>query len=216
MKDGKSVLLLLALIIFFVYVLRNFLGRVSSFFFVPIDSLLFISHSIPPVIMWMLFGLLIGIIYGSFIAIKKYKLDFKLLVYPIGVLVIILGLISLVSFIKNKPDKNYPENNSENTTNISNKSAKYSLANLIEFNEALKKGIQAVSEEEPKSAISYFTNAVRLNKNNTQLDSLAHIYLQIAKEKCESYKSNSQLKYLSNNYYNYAATLKNQIPEICN
>lgn len=99
MKDRKSVLLLLALIIFFSYVLRRFLGKVSSFFFLPVDRLLFISHGISPVIMWMFFGLLIGIIYGSFIAIKKYRLDFKLLVYPIIILVFMMGLILLVSFI---------------------------------------------------------------------------------------------------------------------
>jgi len=110
MKDSKSVLLLLGLIIFFVYVLRNFLGRVSAFFFVPIDSLLFISQSIPPVVMWMFFGLLIGVVYGSFIAIKKYRLDLKLLVYPIGILVITICLILLVSFIKNKPKTEPVEN----------------------------------------------------------------------------------------------------------
>ena len=99
MKDGKSVLLMLALIIFFVYVLRNFLGKASAFFFVPIDSILFISHSIPPVIMWMFFGLLIGIICGSIIAVKKYKLDLKLIIYPISVLVITMCMVLLISFI---------------------------------------------------------------------------------------------------------------------
>ena len=107
MKDRKSVLLLLALIIFFVYVLRNFLGRVSAFFFIPIDRLLFISHGISPVIMWMVFGLLIGIICGSLIAITKYRLDFKLLVYPIIVLFVMISLILLVSFIKNKSGSEY-------------------------------------------------------------------------------------------------------------
>ena len=106
MKDRKSVLLLLALIIFFVYVLRNFLGRVSAFFFIPIDRLLFISNGISPVIMWMFFGLLIGLICGSFIAIKKYRLDFKLLVYPVMILVVTIGLILLISFIKNKSGNN--------------------------------------------------------------------------------------------------------------
>jgi len=99
MKDGKSVLLMLALIIFFVYVLRNFLGKASAFFFVPIDSILFISHSIPPVIMWMFFGILIGIICGSIIAVKKYKLDLKLIIYPISVLVITMCMVLLISFI---------------------------------------------------------------------------------------------------------------------
>ena len=57
MKDGKSVFVVLALILFVVYVMRNFLGKLSAFFFVPIDNLLFISHSVPPVLMWMIFGL---------------------------------------------------------------------------------------------------------------------------------------------------------------
>lgn len=213
MKDSKSVLLLLALIIFFVYVLRNFLGRVSAFFFIPIDSLLFISQSIPPVIMWMFFGLLIGLIYGSFIAIKKYRLDLKLLVYPFIILVISIGLILLVSFIVNR--KTSDNSNSKLNSDKNENSELRILDNSSKFNDALIKGIEAVNEEESKSAIKYFKKAVKLNKDNTQLDSLANIYLQIAKEKCEAYKSNSQLKYLSNNYYNYAATLKNQIPEEC-
>ena len=117
MKDGKSVLLMLALIIFFVYVLRNFLGKASAFFFVPIDSILFISHSIPPVIMWMFFGILIGIISGSFIAIKKYKLDLKLIIYPIGVLVISICLVFLLSFIlRNNRNKGYTRHDLKSTT----------------------------------------------------------------------------------------------------
>ena len=216
MKDTKSVLLLLALIIFFVYVLRNFLGRVSAFFFIPIDSFLFISHSIPPVIMWMFFGLLIGIIYGSFIAIKKYKLDLKLIIYPIGIFIITLSLILLISFLLkgSSHNENLPDN-SRNKTSGDNQSKETNLVNNVEFNDAFKKGIEAVNEEESKSAIKYFKKAVKLNKDNTQLDSLANIYLQIAKEKCEAYKSNSQLRYLSNNYYNYAATLTKQTPKVC-
>ncbi len=45
MKDGKSVFVVLALTVFIVYVMRNFLGKLSAFFFIPIDNLLFISHS---------------------------------------------------------------------------------------------------------------------------------------------------------------------------
>jgi len=102
MKDGKSVFVVLALIVFVVYVMRNFLGKLSAFFFVPIDNLLFISQSIPPVIMWMILGLLVGLIYGSLVSIKKFKLDYKLLVYPGLALLIGVSLILIASFIVKK------------------------------------------------------------------------------------------------------------------
>ena len=108
MKDGKSVFVVLLLIVFVVYVMRNFLGRVSAFIFIPIDNLLFIAHRIPPVLMWMILGLLLGVVYGCFIAIRKYKLDYKLLTYPVLALFVGLSLIFLASFIVNKfkRDKN--------------------------------------------------------------------------------------------------------------
>ncbi len=52
--------------------------------------------------MWMIFGLLIGLVYGSFISIKKYKLDYKLLVYPGLALLIGMSLILLASFVVQK------------------------------------------------------------------------------------------------------------------
>ncbi len=105
MKDGKSIFVILALAVFIVYVMRNFLGRLSAFFFVPIDNLLFVSQSIPPVVMWMILGLLIGLVYGSFIAIKKYKLDYKLLVYPALALLIGVSFILVASLIAEKINK---------------------------------------------------------------------------------------------------------------
>lgn len=149
MKDGKSVFVVLVLIVFVVYVMRNFLGRVSAFFFVPIDNLLFISHSIPPVLMWMIFGLLVGVIYGSFIAIKKYRLDYKLLISPILALLVGISLILLASFVVKK----FGDDKQKNRAVSNAGDRKYLIStNRTELTEILRKGILAVEQEEYETA----------------------------------------------------------------
>ncbi|MDQ6480682.1 hypothetical protein [Dyadobacter sp. LHD-138] len=155
MKDGKSIFVVLVLTVFVVYVMRNFLGRFSAFFFVPIDNLLFISHSISPVLMWMIFGLLIGSVYGSFIAIKKYKLDYKLLVYPALVLLIGFVLILLASFVTEKIGGRSESGGSHVEVNEAN--GKFSApSNQAEWNDVLKRGIQAVENEDVATSIDRF------------------------------------------------------------
>jgi hypothetical protein len=194
MRDGKSILLILGLLIFLSYVLRSFLGQVSSLVFVQVDRLLFVSESIPPTIMWMLLGLLVGLIYGSFVAIRKYRLDYKLLTYPIVLLLVALSLVLLIStFIKRNDN-----------------------SSLAEFYDALSKGIVAAENEEYETAERYFEQAAALGKGNSKLDSLATRYIQTANEKCKLYQSEKRLRYISNQYYKYAALLKNKPkPEIC-
>lgn len=211
MKDGKSLFVVLALTIFVVYVMRNFLGKLSSFFFVPIDNLLFISNGVPPVLMWMIFGLLVGLVYGSFVAIKKFKLDFKLLIYPALILLIGLSLILLASFIAGK----FNDGN-ESQVEITGGDRKYLTgANRAKLNELLKRGIRAVDSEEYETAEELFIEAASLGKGDSRLDSLARIYARTGKDKCTLFRRDSQLKYIPNYYYKYAAALTNKPPEIC-
>jgi len=215
MKDGKSVFVVLALILFVVYVMRNFLGKLSAFFFVPIDNLLFISHSVPPVLMWMIFGLLVGGIYGSFVSIKKFKLDYKLLVYPGLVLLIGMSLILIASMVVKKVNggDRYEDNNRRAADGFGRKST--SSANHAELTEKLEQGILAVENEEYQSAEKFFTEAASLGKGDSRLDSLARIYTRTGNEKCRLYRRKSQLKYIPNHYYKYAAALTNKPSEVC-
>lgn len=202
MKDGKSVLVVLALGIFVVYVMRNLLGRVSAFFIVPMDNLLFISHRIPPVLMWMIFGLLVGLVYGSFVAIKKYKLDYKQLIAPVVALIILINLILLSSYFF-KSESSVDDKGGE------------TKSSPPEFYDALRNGIKAVEQEEYKAATGYFRKASEIDRQNTALDSLAGIYDAVAEEKCRLYRRNSNLKYIPNYYYKYAAALTGKTPQIC-
>lgn len=215
MKDGKSVFVVLALTIFVVYVMRNFLGKLSAFFFVPIDNLLFISNSVPPVLMWMIFGLLIGLVYGSFISIKKFKLDFKLLIYPALVLLIGLSLILLASFIVEKVSGGSGSDGSKAEITEGGDRKYLTDANRAKLNELLKRGIRAVDSEEYETAEELFKEAASVGKGDNRLDSLARIYSRTGKDKCTLFKRDSQLKYIPNYYYKYAAALTNQPPEVC-
>ncbi|WP_221393174.1 hypothetical protein [Dyadobacter sp. NIV53] len=185
--------------IFAIYILRTPLGILSSMFFMPMDKLLFISHSIPPVIMWALLGISIGLIYGSYIAIKKYKLNFKLLLTPVGILVLFISLTLLTSFINRKwfPNKGL----------------------TAAFENAYSKGILAVEKEQYGVAANYFREAYQLDSENSKLSSLATIYKKMADEKCEQYNSANKpdLKYIPNAYYNFTAALTGKfVPDVCN
>ena len=204
-KIGFWGIIVIAVVIYF---LRDFLGGLSSLFFVPIDRILFISESIPPVVMWIIFGSLIGIIYGSFVGIKKYKLDFKLLIYPVGLLVVTISIIMLVSLVTEKMAKG----DTTDTDSIS----KITDTEKYIFNDNLQKGINSIESEEFTIAEYYFQKAAQIDKNNSQLDSLAQIYSRIGDEKCRLYKRKYKKKYIANYYYKYAAALTNKSPEVCN
>jgi uncharacterized protein YneF (UPF0154 family) len=214
MKDGKSVFVVVALIVFIAYVLRGILGQVSALILVPADRLLFISHSISPVIMWALLGLLVGLIYGSFIAIKKYRLDFKLIAYPIVLLLMVMSLIVLGSFILKKTDKDTRTDRFGNEIETVPKSV--GARNLTRFDEVLNKGISAVESEEYKTAEKYFRQAADIGQGDSRLDSLAKIYSKTGDQKCRLFKRDSKLKYIPNHYYTYAAVLTGKLnPEVC-
>lgn len=216
MNDGRSIIVSLAIASVFAYLLRGFLGKMSSLFFVPIDQLLFISNNIPPVLMWMVLGLLIGLIYGSFVSIKKFRLDYKLLIYPGLTLVIGLSLILLASFVVEKFNKE-SENKVTNEVLINGKKQNYlSPTELARLNQILNEGILAVENERYESAVELFIKAASISKGDPRLDSLATQYKVTGDDKCQLFRNDSQLKYIPNNYYKYVAALTNTTPQVCN
>lgn len=106
-----------------VYLMQDFLGRMSFRFFLFMDNTLRLTDSIHPIVMWAMLGSLTGLIYGSFVAWKKYKLDFKLNLIPLGIFLLIIFLLIMV----NEPLDSEPINNemssheltTENTDNVS-------------------------------------------------------------------------------------------------
>ncbi len=60
------------------------------------DSLMFIQP-INPIILWGIMGLFIGSLVGILIAIKKYRLSKKLVLYPIGLMVTIVLIMSFIN-----------------------------------------------------------------------------------------------------------------------
>lgn len=79
------------------YLVKEYLWQLAAWFFMPMDRLLFISEHIPPALIWTLFGLLIGAIYGTWVAIRKYQLEYTLLIYPVTALLVTIAIISLAA-----------------------------------------------------------------------------------------------------------------------
>lgn len=80
-----------------VYLFREMLGMMSVRFVVFTDRLLSISESFNPVIMWALLGLVLGAIYGSLVATRKFKLDGKINQVLVGTVSFILVVTALVN-----------------------------------------------------------------------------------------------------------------------
>lgn len=98
-NSGCASLLLILLLLAIIYVFKAQLGMYSTKVFHFSDALLQLSSGITPIIGWSLLGLLIGSIYGSFVAWKKYKLNAGVNLIPIGVLVLLLTIL----YLSNKP-----------------------------------------------------------------------------------------------------------------
>lgn len=110
-SSGCSGLLLVLLLLALAYVFREPLGTYSAGIFLFTDHLLQLGSSISPVVSWGVLGLLVGSIYGSFVAWKKYKLHATINLLPLGILLLILAVLYLV----NKPSHSQAFTNSPNT-----------------------------------------------------------------------------------------------------
>lgn len=90
---GCSVIIMLVLL----FVFRKQLGITGINSFLFMDNLLHVNNEVQPAVMWAVFGLCIGAVYGSYTAWKKYRLSFKVNLIPIAVFLLLLVLLSAVS-----------------------------------------------------------------------------------------------------------------------
>jgi len=98
---GCSLFIFSMLLLALAYVFKNMLGAYSHAAFLFTDNLLQLGTAVSPVVGWSVLGLLVGSIYGSFVAWKKYKLSATISLIPIGVLILFIAMLYLV----NKPLK---------------------------------------------------------------------------------------------------------------
>lgn len=110
-NSGCSGLVVVLLLLALAYVFRSALGMYSARTVFFLDHLLQIGSVNSPVIFWGLLGLLVGSIYGSFVAWKKYKLNATINLIPVGVLV----LVAAILYLANKPSYKTALNIAKNT-----------------------------------------------------------------------------------------------------
>ncbi len=215
MKDGKSIFVLTVLSIFILYVIQEIVGEISASFFVTLDNILYTSKGISPIVMWMVMGLLFGIVYGSLVAVKKYKLGYWWMAYSVILLIVSLGFIALIRSFTVEKNNIQVVISGETKKQSEFDDASNNKLSMSEFNENLTQGIQSVENEEYKLVEFYFNKAAKSYPHHPKLDSLAQIYMQIGDEKCQLYRHNSGLRYLPNYYYKYAAALTSTKPQTC-
>ena len=83
-----------------VFLLWTPLSAISTYIFMMGD-LLTPSYAVHPVIMWAVLGFFIGMVYGGYVAVVKFRLEAKYVLMPAAALVILVTLLLLYhSFIK--------------------------------------------------------------------------------------------------------------------
>ncbi len=106
----KIVGVILLVLLGILYAFRIPLSVIGINTFLFIDNLVEFSRNIHPVILWGILGLFVGLLYGTFTAWKKYRLEFKLNLIPLGVFVLFITLLILV----NKPFESKASLNEDN------------------------------------------------------------------------------------------------------
>jgi len=104
-KTGIPFIIFLILVvigIYLLYLLVLFMARV--FVFCGFNALFYMDNlleipSFNPAVSWGVLGVLLGSLTGVFVAIRRYKLSRVLLFYPVGGILIIVGIMAVI----NKP-----------------------------------------------------------------------------------------------------------------
>lgn len=73
-------------------VLSRVMAPVAYFFFTVGDNLNF-TYTASPYIIWSVFGVFIGAVYGGFVAYKKFRLKFLYVLYPFMALVLLITIL---------------------------------------------------------------------------------------------------------------------------
>jgi len=93
------IIVIVLLGLYLVYILMIFLAKLFVFLgfnlFVVIDNFMKVE-SFSPIVVWAFLGLMIGGVLGVVIAVKKYKLSKKLIIYPVSVFLFFIGIFYLV------------------------------------------------------------------------------------------------------------------------
>lgn len=98
MMDNKKLPLYLSIgILLGIIIFHRFLSIVSLNIFLFLDNFLELSANIHPAILWGFLGLLVGLIYGAIVAWKKFTIDFKLILLPVGLLMLVSILFLLIN-----------------------------------------------------------------------------------------------------------------------
>ncbi|TAD83681.1 MAG: hypothetical protein EAY75_14570 [Bacteroidetes bacterium] len=104
--NGKTVLIVLVAAVIMMFLFVESLAPVALHFFQYGDKLFAASATGPSaVIAWSVLGVLLGLITGTLVAIKKYKLNWQLMFYPVGLLAAVAGIFSFI----NKPSERLNE-----------------------------------------------------------------------------------------------------------
>lgn len=99
-NDNSGIWLIgIALLGALLYFFREIVGQKSFQSLLFVDNLLKLNNAVPPVFMWCILGLFTGLIYGSVVALKKYRLTLKVVLIPATAMLLFL----VVMFFINKP-----------------------------------------------------------------------------------------------------------------
>lgn len=91
--SGWFVLLLLVAI----YWLRKYPLVATMNVFTFMDGLSFLGNDISPIVCWMFMGILIGLVYGAWVACKKYNLSKQLIWITLGASFLVFVILFLVN-----------------------------------------------------------------------------------------------------------------------
>lgn len=81
-------------LLFFIVVFHSFFGAIAYNTFVILDHTLSASGTQPPILMWLIIGCFIGVVIGSVVACRKFKLNPKislLVAIPTAIIMILLS-----------------------------------------------------------------------------------------------------------------------------
>lgn len=144
---------------------------------------------------WTLWGAILGMLYGTFLGIKKLNLKNTLYFVPLGLIVLILSIVFVGRKITLQPNKS-----------VLHDSSLYDL---------LEEGMLKVDEEKFDDAIIIFKQVNAINPKAEIVLKLAANYTNLGDQKCQFYQNQKQLKYIPNNFYKCAAALTGQTPSEC-